>query len=331
MRQLTYAQALNEALNEEMLRDVNVVVFGEDVAGIGGRNGVTSGLLKRFGRGRVINTPLNEEIFVGVGLGAAAGGLKPVVELLYSDFLRIALDDLHRASAWASLKDSSNSPTLLVRTAFGGYAGRGPEYSSANVSELLAVPMLRVLTPCQPSDAGGFLHWGLNTPGVNVLLEHKALYRSIGDVPAPGSGIEIAPGSARMAFEGSDILIVAYSYQVLLAMAAARRLRQEEGVSVGVLDLRSLNPLDWEAIYQGAERFGKLVLAEECSEASGIMSRIAAGVYRRHPECRIEQVNPVERFVPFGPREKEMLPSVEDLMEACLNLNRGLAGNDQGH
>lgn len=322
MKRLTYAQALNAGLHEEMAADSRVIVFGEDVASAGGRYGVTRGLLQRFGPLRIMDTPINEEIFVGVGLGAAVGGLKPVVEVLCSDFLRISFDDLHRAALWRRLNSLAAAPTLIVRSTFGGYVKKGPEFSGSRVAELLCIPELKVLVPSSPQDAGDLLRGALREGGVSVLLEHKALYHVSGEVE---NGPILPPGRSRLLRRGNDCLIIAYSRMVPQALTVSDRLLERRGLHLGILDLRTLAPIDWDGVLEAAQRAGKVVIAEECPTGTGVADRIEVRIRRQFPSCHIETVHAKSDFVPFGPDEDRVLPGDIDLEQACLRLT-GICG-----
>jgi pyruvate dehydrogenase E1 component beta subunit len=262
MREIFYSQALNEALSIAMTSDPNVILLGEDLAGGEGREdqgieeawggimGVTKGLRKQFGPDRVRDTPISETGFIGAGVGAAATGLRPVVELMFMDFIGVALDPLlNQAAKLRYMFGGKARVPLVVRTIIGAGVRAAAQHSQTLYGLTAAIPGLKTVAPSCPEDAKGLLLAAIRDDDPVIFCEHKVLYFTKG--PCPEGDYEIPIGQARVAREGSDVTIVAVARMVDFALQAAEQL-SEDGISVEIVDPRSLSPLDEDAILIGA-------------------------------------------------------------------------------
>ncbi len=274
MTPMTYAEALNDALRQEMRRDERVVVLGEDVAVYGGIFGATKGLLDEFGPRRVVDTPISENGIVGAAIGMAMAGLRPVVEIMYSDFLCLALDTLANAAAvYPFISRGTVNVPLVVRTQGGPGSGAGPQHSKSLEQWTAHLPGVHTVLPSDAADAKGLLTAAIRSDDPVVVFEHKGLYGTEDLVP---EGEHVTPlGTARVLHEGADITIIAMSGMVRHALDAAASL-SACGVRAEVVDVRSLRPLDTETLVASARKTGRVVVAAETWLRYGPTAEIAA-------------------------------------------------------
>jgi len=318
---LRMVDALSQALHEEMARDRRVVLFGEDVASPqGGVFGVTRGLVERFGQDRIWNTPLAEAAIVGVGMGMATVGFRPIVEIQFADYIFPAMHQLRNEVAMLRYRSQGvfNCP-LVIRAPCGGYVGGGHYHSQSIEGFFTHMPGLRVVYPSNAADARGLLKSSLRGDDPVLFLEHKALYRDRG-AARPLAGEETLPfGVAALCREGKDVSVVTYGALVYKALEAARRL-EAEGVGVEVIDLRTLNPLDEETIFASLRKTRRVVVASEaprtCGFAAELVARIAEVAFD-DLVAPVRRVAALDTPVPFAPSlESRVLPGVEQLVEA---------------
>lgn len=319
---LTYRQALNLALREEMDRDKHVVVIGEDVGVYNGAFKVTEGLLDKYGPERIIDTPISENSFTGVGVGAAVGGLRPVVEIMFMDFIALAADQIinHAAKLHYAYAGQVNIP-LVIRTPAGGYRGYGATHSQTFDSLFMQIPGLKVYAPARPRDARGMLKAAIRDDDPVLFIEHKLLYGVRGPVPEEE---EVLPaGKARVVRKGEHLTIISYGYALYLALKAADALRQKD-VTAEVIDLRSLFPLDFETCVESASKTGRVMVVEEGVLFGGVGAEIASRLqegafgYLEAPVLRVgaDRVPiPVARNL-----EDEVLPNVQDIVLGAKRL-----------
>ena len=274
MRTETVRTALREALSEEMLRDEAVFVLGEDVGRYGGAYAVTKGMLEEFGPKRVIDTPLSEAIILGAAVGAAMTGGRPVVEIMYVDFMTLVMDQLVNQAAKFRYMFGTSVP-LVVRTQQGIGRGAGAQHSQSLEAWFTHIPGLKVAAPSTPADAKGLLKTAIRDDDPVVFLEHKRLYDRKGELPDQGCELLVPLGSASVKREGVDVTLIAWSAMVQTALEAAETLA-EEGISAEVLDLRSLAPLDDEALLASVARTHRAVVVHEAVATSGFGAEIAA-------------------------------------------------------
>lgn len=271
----TYIEAIREAMAEELRRDERVMIFGEDVGAKGGVFGATEGLQKEFGEWRVMDSPLAESCIVGVCIGAAMGGMRPIAEIQFQDFIMPAVDQI--VSEAAKMRYRSNNDwnvPIVVRAPFGGGI-HGALYHSQSIEAMFCgVPGLRVVVPSSPYDAKGMLIAAIRNPDPVLYFEHKRAYRAIkGEVPDGDYTVPL--GRANVVREGEDIVIFTYGYMVHNALEAADRLAGD-GFTVQVVDLRSLRPLDHDTIVASARKCGKVLIAQEANLAVSISSEVSA-------------------------------------------------------
>jgi acetoin:2,6-dichlorophenolindophenol oxidoreductase subunit beta len=272
--ELRYVQAVNRALADAMERDASVILLGEDIGAAGGPFGATRGLLDRFGADRVRDTPIAEASIVGAAVGAALSGMRPVVEIMFMDFITLAMDALVNQAAKARFMfGGQRSVPMVLRTPHGGGVSAGPQHSQCLEAWFCHVPGLKVVCPATPADAYGLLRAAVDDPNPVVVVEHKALYGMKAEVPEELPPVPI--GRARLARPGGDATIVAYGAAVHWAEEAARLLAAE-GTEAEVLDLRSLQPWDEAAVLASLARTHRLVIAHEAVEAFGVGAEIAA-------------------------------------------------------
>jgi len=318
MPEVRYAAAINRALADAMTADDSVVVFGEDLAVPGGPFAVTRGLLAKFGAERVRDTPISEAAIVGAAVGAALSGLRPVVEIMFMDFLTFAMDALVNQAAKAHFMFGGQcSVPMVVRTPHGGGLNAGPQHSQCLEAWFAHVPGLKVVVPSNPADAYGLLRAAIDDPNPVVFVEHKALYASKGDLPELPEPVAI--GVARIARPGRDATIVTYGACVALALQAAQTLAAE-GVEAEVIDLRSVQPWDRATVLDSVRRTTRLVVAHEAVTAFGIGAEIAAHVSEhafRTLTAPVLRVGAEFMPVPFARSlERKYLPDGADIAAA---------------
>lgn len=319
-RTLTYAAALNEALREEMHRDASVFCIGEDIAvwGGGGVYGVTKGLAEEFGLERVRDTPISEEAIVGMSVGAAIAGLRPVAEIMYSDFLALAMDPLvNQAAKLRYMFGGQGSVSMVVRSNSGAPGGKAAQHSQSLEAWFMHVPGLKVVTPATPFDAKGLLKSAIRDPNPVVFLEHKRLYRTTGEVPA---GEYLVPiGRADIKRNGRDVTIVSSQTMVLETLEAANDL-SASGIEVEVVDVRTLKPLDMETILDSVRKTSRLIVVHEANVFAGwgaeILARVAQVGFDLL-DAPMLRVGAKDAPIPYSePLEAAILPDKEDIVAA---------------
>jgi pyruvate/2-oxoglutarate/acetoin dehydrogenase E1 component len=276
MGQVRYVQAINQALGDALAADPSVIVLGEDVAGAGGSFKATRGLLERFGADRVRDTPISEAAIVGASVGAALSGLKPVVEIMFMDFVTLAMDAIVNQAAKAHFMfGGQNSVPMVVRLPHGGGLNAGPQHSQCLEAWFAHVPGLKVVCPANAADAYGLLRAAIDDPDPVIFVENKALYAQKSELDDAPAVVPI--GKARIVRAGRDATVVAYGAMVAAAMSAAGTLAAE-GVEVEVVDLRSLLPWDKAAVLDSVARTHRAVVVHEAVRAFGIGAEIAATI-----------------------------------------------------
>jgi pyruvate dehydrogenase E1 component beta subunit len=323
-REITYAEALNEALREEMRRDSSVFVMGEDVAvwGGGGIFGVTKGLVEEFGSERVRDTPISEEAIAAVAIGAAATGSRPVAEIMYVDFIGLAMEPIvNQAAKLRYMFGGKARVPLVIRAQEGAGRGNAAQHSQSLEAWFCHIPGLKVVTPSTPADAKGLLKSAIRDDNPVIFLEHKALYFAKG--PVPEGDYTIPLGQAEIKRVGRDVTVVGIHTMVGKALKAADELA-EAGIELEVIDPRSLVPLDEQAIIDSVKKTGRLIVSHEAYTRGGygaeIISRVieAAFDYLDAPPLRV-----CARDVPVpysAVLETAALPQVEDLVAAARAL-----------
>ena len=319
MTSLRYREALNQALREEMERDPAVFLVGEDLREPwGGTFKVTEGLSSEFGDDRVLNTPISENGIVGVALGAALMGLRPVVELMFLDFAFLAMDQI--ANQVAKIRYMTGGQVkvpLVVRMPGGGYKNAAAQHSQSLESLFAHIPGLLVAMPASPADAKGLLKTAIRLDDPVIFIEHKSMYLDTGEVP---DGEHLVPfGAADVKRRGSDATVVAWSRMVPFSLKAAEQLAAD-GIDVEVVDLRTLVPLDEAAVLASVARTGRLVVVQEAPRRAGFGSEVAALVAEQIPDALrapIRRVGALNTPLPMAPAlEREVLPQVDWIVRA---------------
>ena len=318
MAELTYREAVAEGIAQEMERDETVVFLGEDIAKAGGVFKATVGLYDKFGPDRVRDTPISEQAILGAAMGAAMTGLKPIAEIMFSDFLAVCWDIVANQIAKSRyMTNGQVSMPLVIRTANGGGARFGAQHSQSVENWSMMIPGLKVVAPSTPADVKGLLAAAIRDPDPVMFFEQKSLYSSKGDVPE-GEHIEEI-GVAKVVREGSDVTIIALAAMVPRALDAADRLYSEAGISAGVVDLRSLVPLDTKTIFEQVEKTSRLVTVEEnprlCGGGAEISSIVAEERFWDLDMPIIRITTPHNPLPSADELEDMALPSVERIFE----------------
>jgi pyruvate/2-oxoglutarate/acetoin dehydrogenase E1 component len=316
MPEMTYLEAISDALRCELRADDRVFLMGEDIGTFGGAFKVTDGLAAEFGAGRVMDTPMAETAIIGAAIGAAVVGMRPVCEMQFADFIACGFDQLVNVAGKMHYRQGLAVPITVRLPSGGGFAG-GPFHSQNPESWLMHAPGLKVLAPSTAEDAKGLLIAAIRDSNPVCFMEHKNLYRRIrGDVPAAAYE---TPMTARIARPGQRLVVIAYGAMVWSALEAT-----EELDGVEVLDLRSLVPLDEEAILASVERCGKVVVVDEANRTCAAGAEVAALIAERafeHLDGPIVRVATPDAPIAFSPPlEEALLPQVSDIRKACRDL-----------
>jgi 2-oxoisovalerate dehydrogenase E1 component beta subunit len=318
MAEMTYLQAISDGLREEMRRDESVFCLGEDIGAFGGAFKVTDGFIEEFGADRVLDTPLAENAIIGAAVGSAIEGMKPVCEMQFADFISCGYDQLVNVAAKLHYRQGIAVPMVVRLPSGGGFSG-GPFHSQNPEAWFIQSPGLKVVAPATADDAKGLLQSAIRDPNPVCYMEHKGLYRHVkGEVPDGEHTVPI--GEARIAREGEEMTVIAYGSSVALAMKAAEELDED----IEILDLRTLYPLDTEAVLATARKTGKVLVAHEATQSCGVGAEVTAVI----SEHAFEDLDaPVRRLttpdvpIPFSPPlEQRVLPQLDDMKEACREL-----------
>jgi pyruvate/2-oxoglutarate/acetoin dehydrogenase E1 component len=322
VREISYRDAINEALREEMERDPTVCIFGEDVGRYGGPFQVTRGLYERFGEWRVRDTPISEEGFTGMAVGAAMTGLRPVVEIMYNDFVTLAMDQIINQAAKARYMFGGKARVpMVIRTQGGAGRGNAAQHSQSLEMWFVHIPGLIVIQPSTPYDAKGLLKSAIRNDNPVIFIEHKLLYVTTGPVPEEEYLVPIGVADIKRA--GDDVTIVATSRMVHFALQAAGEL-EKEGIQAEVIDPRTLKPLDIDTILRSVKKTGRLVVVNEGHLTGGFTAEVAARVQREAfdwLDAPIMQVATEDVPIPYNRQlEWEAMPSVADIINAVKSV-----------
>jgi pyruvate/2-oxoglutarate/acetoin dehydrogenase E1 component len=318
MATLTYLQAISAALRDELRADERVLVMGEDIGVFGGAFKVTDGFIDEFGPDRVMDTPLAESGIIGTAIGAAVVGMRPVCEMQFADFISCGFDQLVNVAGKMHYRQGLAVPITVRLPSGGGFSG-GPFHSQNPEAWFMHSPGIKVVAPSTAEDAKGLLHTAIHDPNPVCFMEHKHLYRRIkGEVP---EGVFETPLKARVARPGSDLVVIAYGAMVHTALEATEDI---DGASIEVLDLRSLVPLDNDAILDSVARCSKVVIVDEANQMCAAGAQVAALIAEKGFEDLdgpVVRVSTPDVPIPFSPPlEQAVLPSVERVKEACRDL-----------
>lgn len=322
MRELTYADALREALREEMLRDPNVILLGEEIGVFNGVYKVTRGLLDEFGPERVRDTPISEAAIAGAAVGLALAGLKPVAEIMYMDFLPICMDQLAtQAAKMRFMSGGQLKVPMVLRTQYSLGRQHGSQHSQFTPAWFLQVPGIKIVLPSNPYDAKGLLKSSIRDPNPVLFIESGLLYRTKG--PVPEEEYTIPLGQAEVKRKGEDITIVGISRQVGEALSAAIKLEQS-GISAEVIDVRTLQPLDLKTIVESVKRTSRLVIASDDVKTGGVGAEISASVSENafgYLDAPIARIACPDTPIPFSPPlEQSYMPNADKIVETVKTI-----------
>lgn len=321
MKEISYIEAISEALKEEMERDKDVFILGEDVGFYGGAFKVTEGFYERFGEWRVLDTPLSESGFTGAAIGSALMGMRPVVEMQFADFISCAFDQIVNVAAKNYYRWGGATP-IVIRAPYGGNIHGGPYHSQCPEAWFFHCPGLKIVAPSMPYDAKGLLKAAIRDDNPVIYLEHKYLYRRIKE-NIPEDNFIVPIGKADIKREGRDITIITYGAMVHTALEAAKLL-EEKGIDLEVLDLRTLLPLDKEAIFSSVKKTNKAMILHEATKTGGIGAEISSLISEElfdHLDGPIIRIAAPDTPVPYSPPMEEFfIPNASDVIKAAERL-----------
>ena len=302
IKKITYAQAIAEAIDEEMQRDKNVILLGEDVGILGGNFKATVGLYEKYGKWRVEDTPISENSFTGLGLGAALTGLRPIVEIMFGDFLMLALDQIaNQAAKIRYMSGGQAKVPLTIRTTLGGGRSSAAQHSQSLQALVCHIPGLKVAVPSSAAEAKGLLKTAIRDDNPVIFFEHKMEYNKTYEVPEEEYTIPF--GVANILKKGEDITIIGTSNQALKALKAAEELTKE-GINAEIIDPKTLVPLDKDAIIKSVKKTGRLLVVDEGYERCGVAGEIAISVLKDvfyYLNAPIERLTTANLPLPFSP------------------------------
>lgn len=325
MSMITYAQAVKDAMSEEMRRDQNVFLMGEDVGVYGGGFGVSLGMIDEFGEERVIDTPISELGYIGCGVGAAMVGMRPIIDIMFSDFVTCAFDQIvNQAAKIRYMFGGAATVPIVIRTPEGSGTGAAAQHSQSPEAWLTNVPGLKVIAPSTPYDAKGLLKAAIRDDNPVIFFEQKMIYRKKGEVPDGEYLIEI--GKADVKREGSDITIITYGRMVHDCIEAAQALG-EQGISAEVLDLRTLVPMDLDAVVKSVKKTKRAMVVHEACKTGGFGGEISASISESdafyYLDAPIKRCAGVDVPIPYCVElEKNVIPSVAELVATARQMVR---------
>lgn len=323
MSVLTYAEALRASMREELKRDENVYLIGEDIGAYGGCYGVTAGLVDEFGEERVMDTPISELAIVGAAVGSAMQGKRPVVEIMYADFLTVASDQIiNQACKMRYILGKEVKVPLVVRTSYGGGGRYSFNHSQSPEALFLNAPGLTIMMPSTPADAKGMMTAAIRSDNPVLLFEQKYLYKTLkGEVPEGEYIVPIGKGDIKR--KGSDVTVVATGWMVHKALEAADNL-EKEGISIEVIDPRTLKPLDEELILNSVAKTGRLITMHEASLTGGFGAEVCAIVTEKAFDCLkkpVKRLAAPDFIIPFSPNLEDLYyPGIKDLEDAVHKM-----------
>ena len=327
MRELTYLEAVREAMSQEMRTNEDVFILGEDIGVYGGAFGVTRGMIEEFGPERIRNTPISEAAISGTAIGAALTGMRPILELQFSDFITIAMDNMvNQAAKLRYMYGGEGKVPMVLRTPAGSGTGAAAQHSQSLEAWMTHIPGLKVVQPSTAYDAKGLLKAAMDDDNPVVFYEHKLCYRTKSEVPEEAYSIPL--GKADIKKEGKDVTIVATAMMVHKSLEAAEQL-ESEGISVEVVDPRTLVPLDEETIVESVKKTGRLIVVHEAVKRGGFGGEIASMIAESEAFDYLDA--PIKRLggkavpIPYNPElEKAAVPQVQDIVDAVKDTLKGL-------
>jgi len=327
MRKTTYIQAVNEAMRDEMRRDERVFLIGEDIGHYGGLFRVTRNIMEEFGERRVIDTPISEQGFVGMAVGAAMTGLRPIVELMYMDFYMVCADQIfNQAAKMHYMTGGLLNVPMVIRGQQGGGKRYGSQHSQCVESTFAQFPGIKVVAPATPYDAKGLLVAAIRDDNPVLFLEHKMLYFTRGDMPDADEDYTVPIGKADLKRSGVDLTLVTFGYTLLQAQEAADELMAEQGIDIEIVDLRSITPLDMETVLSSVAKTGRLLAVHESQSNCGIGAEIVARTYEEAPyllKAPARRLGMAPASIPVSkPLEEELLPWKKNIKAAVLEMMR---------
>jgi len=326
MREISYLEAIREAMQQIMRQNEDVYLIGEDIAEYGGAFGVTVGMLSEFGKERIRNTPISEAAIVGVGIGSAVTGMRPIAEIMFSDFITISMEQIaNQAAKIRYMFGGKAKVPLVIRTAGGGGTGAAAQHSQSLEGLVTHIPGLKVVMPSCPYDAKGLLIASINDDNPVIFIEHKLLYKNKKCIQhVPEDLYEIPLGSADIKRKGSDISIAATSFMVQKSIEAAQILAEEENIECEVIDLRTLRPLDIDTVLDSVKKTGKLLCVEEACSFGGFMGEVVSQVMEKgfdYLDAPVTRVAGRNCPVPYSlVLEEEMIPSIDRIKKGILDI-----------
>lgn len=327
MREISYSEALREAIREEMLKDKNVIMIGEEIGlGYGGVFGVSRGLYDEFGPSQIIDTPIAENSIMGAGIGTALMGMKPIVEMMFSDFIAVCFDGiLNQAARVKFMTADQYKLNLVVRLPGGEGAGTGPHHSQCLESIFMSIPGIKIVNPSNAYDAKGLLKTCINLGEPVLFFEHKKLYKTKSEVPEEEYSIPL--GKGKVVREGKDLTLVAISYMVSVAKDAADELWDKYGISIEIIDPRTLVPLDIDIIVNSVKKTSRLAVLEESVLRGGIGAEITSTIcekYIDYLDCPIKKIASKNAPIPMPPSLKDSVIPNKDRVVAELKDMLGM-------
>ncbi|MDR0400078.1 MAG: alpha-ketoacid dehydrogenase subunit beta [Treponema sp.] len=325
MREITYAEALREAMSEEMRKDNRIVFMGEDVGVYGGAFGVSRGMVEEFGEERVRDTPISELAITGCAVGAAMTGLLPIVEIMFSDFITLAMEPLVNQAAKNRFQfGGQGSVPMVLRTPGGSGTGAAEQHSQSLEAWVCHVPGLKVVVPSTPYDAKGLLKSAIYDPNPVVFFEQKLLYRTKGPVPEPGDEYVVPLGKADVKREGRDLTVITYGRMVPRCLKVAGEMAKK-GADAEVIDIRTLVPLDRETLVESVKKTGKVLIVHEACLTGGFGGEIAAVIADSEAffclDAPVKRLGGLDVPIPYNPRlEAQVVPTEEKIRDAIESL-----------
>lgn len=325
MRTITYAQAINEAMSEEMRKDENIIFMGEDIGVYGGAFGVSRGMFEEFGESRVMDTPITELAITGCAAGAAMTGLRPIVEIMFSDFITLAMEQLANQAAKNRFQFGGQAAVpMVLRTPGGSGTGAAEQHSQSLEAWVCHVPGLKVVIPSTPRDAKGLLKASMRDNNPVVFIEQKLLYRTKGEVPEVDDDYIIELGKADVKREGKDLTIITYGRMVQRSLIVAENMAKE-GIDVEVIDIRTLVPLDKECLIESAKKTGKVLVIHEACQTGGyggeLVSTIVDSDAFFYLDAPVKRIGGLDVPIPYNPNlEAQVVPTEEKITAAIREM-----------